>query len=188
MSMQSIRKYFSRKHMDDSFNRSEGPWTGYFIPARNGIGLWTDRKIVDASSSASFDLPGWAAAPQTPLKVGLPASMALRTVWLSGSQDGCPVYLFDWVAARMPVQFTCLIESLEWFVFQYMCTQGPQNGLSNICALIAPQNGLLSSICALQVLRMDCFPMFFNCWLIWPEFPYKLIFSAQFNWTMTNNN
>ena len=29
---------------------------------------------------------------------------------LSDSQDGCPVYWFDWVTARMAVQFTGLIE------------------------------------------------------------------------------
>ena len=48
-----------------------------------------------------------------------PAWLSSSLVWLNDSQDGCPVYWFDWVAARMAVQFTGLIEwQLGWLVLR----------------------------------------------------------------------
>ena len=50
-------------------------------------------------------------------------------VWLSDSQDGCPVYWFDWMTARMAVQFACLIEwQLGWLSMLLVWLSDSQDG------------------------------------------------------------
>ena len=39
-----------------------------------------------------------------------PGWLSSLLVWLNDCQDGCPIYWFDWVTARMAVQITGLIE------------------------------------------------------------------------------
>ena len=70
-------------------------------------------------------LPGGAAAPADPplsrptglqdslagLIEWLPGWLSSWLVWLSDCQDGCAVDWFDWVASRMAVQLTGLIEA-----------------------------------------------------------------------------
>ena len=114
------------------------PRTGYFIPACYGLGVWPDRKIVDASpSSASSDSSWWGCRPprppfnsayRPPWLTGLiewhPGWLSSLLVWLSDRQDGCPVQWFDWMAARMAVQFTGLIEwQPGWLVLRMGCSQ-----------------------------------------------------------------
>ena len=60
--------------------------------------------------------------PLTGLIEWLPGWLSSLMVWLNGSQDACPVQWFDWMTARMAVQFTVLIEwQPGWLVLAMGC-------------------------------------------------------------------
>ena len=84
-------------------------------------------------------------------------------VWLSGCQDGCPVDWFDWVAARIAVQLTGLIEWLpgclsSWLVWLSGCQDGcPADWFDWVTARMAVQlTGLI-----------EWLPGWLSSWLVW---------------------
>ena len=102
--------------------------TGYLVPGHFGPGLRQMSRVVGKLPPSS-DTSWGGCRPRAPLQVGLPASRIHWLIWLSGCQDGCPVAWFDWVAARMAVQLTGLIEWLpgwlsSWLVWLSGCQDG----------------------------------------------------------------
>ena len=49
--------------MQFAINRSEGfPRAAYFVPGRDGIGVWTNSEIVPAPASAASSVTMWSQA------------------------------------------------------------------------------------------------------------------------------
>ena len=91
------------------------PRTGYLVPRRdtpraqpNTQSSW-ETVAAAAVAAVTWFFLGGLPPPQTP-SLSRPAGLQDWLLWLSDSQDGCPVYWFDRVTARKAVQFNGLIE------------------------------------------------------------------------------
>ena len=163
--------------------------TGYVIPAHNGIGVWPDGKIVDASSSssASSGNSGWHSGQET-IFGGFPEVL---DSWWEISENGDRGSTQNFAADVMSI-VVCpgepFLEKLfrirKYTLFEngyvpkfQKCqfSKGPVFPGSQVlrmdCFPVYVHSQVLRMDCFpvyvhSQVLRMDCFPIFFNCWLI----------------------